>query len=167
MSRKAESLPTGRQAASAGKTKILVLMIVVFALPLAAKANTIQNGRVCAMTKKQGLASCNAHVLTDAKGNFLVSRSPAGFAPAQLLNAYNLSSRASGNPIVAIVDSYDDPTIKNDLDVYSKQFGLPILPVCKSDVAKSSAPCFAKLNQRGTTSLPKANGGCLWKLRWT
>ena len=111
------------------------------------------------MAKKQGLASCNAHVLTDAKGNFLVSQSPKGFTPNDLKNAYNLPKQAAGNPIVAIVDAYDDPTIKNDLDVYSKQFGLPILPVCKGDISKTATPCFAKLNQRGSPALPKANGG--------
>ncbi len=141
------------------KIKIFVLAAAMLILPLISKADTTHNGRVCTMTKKQGLASCSAHVLTDAKGHFLVSQSPAGFSPNDLKTAYNLPGRASGNPIVAIVDSYDDPTIKNDLDVFSKQFGLPMLPACKSNVAKSSAPCFAKLNQRGSSALPKANGG--------
>jgi subtilase family serine protease len=122
-------------------------------------AATSHNSRVCSLAKKQGLASCNAHVLTDAKGNFLVTKSPSGFSPADLKNAYNLPGRASGNPIVAIVDSYDDPTIKNDLDVYSKQFGLPILPGCNNTIAKSSNACFQKINQRGTLALPKANSG--------
>jgi subtilase family serine protease len=60
---------------------------------------------------------------------------------------------------VAIVDAYDDPTIKNDLDIYSRQFGLPILPNCSGAIAKSSIPCFQKLSQRGTSALPKNNGG--------
>jgi subtilase family serine protease len=141
------------------KTKIFLVALAIFCLPLISEASTTSNGRVCTMSKKQGLASCNAHVLTDAKGNFLVSRSPAGFSPADLKSAYNLSEKKSGNPIVAIADAYDDPTIKNDLDVYSAKFGLPILPACKGDIAKSSVPCFAKINQRGTSALPKSNGG--------
>jgi subtilase family serine protease len=60
---------------------------------------------------------------------------------------------------VAIVDAYDDPTIKNDLDSYSKKFGLPVLPVCNGAVNKSLTPCFSKVGQRGTPALPKANGG--------
>jgi len=141
------------------KQYVFLAAIAIFCAPAISKADTTHNGRVCTMAKKQGLASCNARVLTDAKGNFLVKQSPAGFSPVDLKNAYNLSGRALRNPIVAIVDAYDDPTIKNDLDVYSKQFGLPILPNCKTDILKSSVPCFAKLSQRGTSALPKANGG--------
>jgi len=138
---------------------VLLAIIAFFLLPAVCKASTITNGRVCTVAKKQGLASCNARALTDAKGNFLVSKSPAGFTPNDLKNAYSLSGRASGNPIVAIVDAYDDPTIKNDLDVYNKQFGLPILPNCVNAIAKPSVPCFQKISQRGTSALPKPNGG--------
>jgi subtilase family serine protease len=138
---------------------VLLTIITFFLLPAMCKADSTHNGRVCSVAKKQGLASCNAHVLTDAKGNFLVSKSPAGFTPNDLRNAYSLSGHASGNQIVAIVDAYDDPTIKSDLDIYSAKFNLPILPACKGDVIKSSVPCFTKQNQRGTLSLPKTNGG--------
>lgn len=138
---------------------VIFAAIIIFLAPAISKADTTHNGRVCTVAKKQGLVSCNARVVTDAKGNFLVNKSPAGFAPADIKSAYNLSGRASGNPIVAIVDAYDDPTIKNDLDTYSRQFGLPVLPNCKTAIAKSSIPCFQKLSQRGTASLPKANGG--------
>lgn len=141
------------------KQLAMYIAAIVFIMPMISQASTTTNGRVCTLAKKQGLASCNARVVTDSKGNFLVSKSPAGFSPADLRNAYNLSGRASGNPIVAIVDAYDDPTIKNDLDVYSKRFGLPVLPTCKNDIAKSSVPCFQKISQRGTSALPKANGG--------
>jgi subtilase family serine protease len=141
------------------KAKIFILATVMLCLPFISKADTIHNSRVCTMAKKQGLASCNARVLTDAKGNFLVSKLPSGFSPSQLRSAYSLSGRATTNPIVAIVDAYDDPTIKNDLDVYSRQFGLPILPDCKTAINNSSVSCFAKQNQRGKTALPKSNGG--------
>jgi subtilase family serine protease len=141
------------------KQFVLFASIAIFFIPMISSAAASHNSRVCSLAKKQGLASCNAHVLTDAKGNFLVSQSPVSFSPSDLKNAYNLPGRAAGDPIVAIVDSYDDPTIKNDLDVYSAKFGLPILPGCKTNIGKSSVPCFAKINQRGSSALPKANSG--------
>jgi len=141
------------------KTRILFAAISMFCLAGSAKAAAINNSRACSVAKKAGLASCNAHVLSDAKGKFLVNTSPQGFGPADLRSAYNLSGRSNGNPIVAIVDSYDDPTIKNDLDVYSKKFDLPVLPNCGGTINKSSIPCFSKVSQRGTTALPKANSG--------
>lgn len=141
------------------KLSIVCATIMAFIIPIISNASTTTNGRVCSAAKKQGLASCNARVVTDAKGNFLVSKSPAGFTPNNLRSAYSLSGRAPGNPIVAIVDAYDDPTIKNDLDVYSKQFGLPVLPNCKNEISKSPVPCFSKISQRGTSTLPKPNGG--------
>jgi subtilase family serine protease len=141
------------------KKYIVLTIIVMSALPIVSRASTLTNGRVCTASKKAGLASCSAHVLTDSKGNPVVSNSPTAFGPADLRGAYNLSGRSGGRQIVAIVDAYDDPTLKNDLDVYSKQFGLPILPICPGAINKSAAPCFAKVSQRGTSALPKANGG--------
>lgn len=137
----------------------LCLLIIIALLPSAVSATTVHNSRACSIAKKPGLASCNAHILSDANGKFLVNTSPQSFSPSDLRTAYNLSGRARGNPIVAIVDAYDDPTIKNDLDIYSKKFGLPVLPKCKSDVNKSLVPCFSKINQHGTSALPKTNGG--------
>src|SRR5262249_49276417 len=89
----------------------------------------------------------------------LITKTPTGFNPQQLRTAYELSGRASDRQIVAIIDAYDDPTIKQDLDTYSQQFNLPPLPNCKTDMVKSPIPCFQKLGQRGTAALPKANAG--------
>jgi subtilase family serine protease len=141
------------------KTKILFAALAILSIPLVSKATTTHNARVCSLTKKQGLASCSAHVVTDSKGNFITYKSPSGFTPQDLRSAYKLSGRASGNPVVAIVDAYDDPTIKSDLDIFSKQFGLPLLPTCSGDISKSSIPCFTKQSQRGTSALPALNKG--------
>ncbi len=64
--------------------------------------------------------------------------------------------------IVAIVDAYDHPTIKSDLDTYSSTFKIPSLPTCVGSVSSSSVPCFQKVNQDGGTTYPQANAG--WAL---
>ncbi|MGA9388547.1 MAG: MG2 domain-containing protein [Candidatus Bathyarchaeia archaeon] len=50
--------------------------------------------------------------------------SPTGLSPTQIRAAYNLPS-TGGTGTIAIVDAYDDPTVLNDLTVFSSQFGLP------------------------------------------
>jgi subtilase family serine protease len=137
----------------------IIFLGILFILPVPVHASVVHHSRVCTIAKKQGLASCNAHIVSDNKGNPVVFASPQAYTPAQLRQAYNLSGKSPNNPIVAIVDAYDDPTIKNDLDTYSRQFNLPVMPVCKGDIAKSAVPCFQKINQRGKAALPKPNGG--------
>ena len=139
------------------KQKVILLSIILSIFPINVSAAAVAHSRLCSLSKTQGLASCNAYVVTDAKGNPLVSKQPQGYGPAQIRAAYNLTGKTSANTIVAIVDAYDDPTAKQDLDTYSKFYSLPILPVCKADIAKSPVPCFTKLSQRGTTALPKVN----------
>jgi subtilase family serine protease len=51
---------------------------------------------------------------------------PTGLAPAKIRAAYNLPS-TGGNGTIAIVDAYDDPTVLNDLNVFSVHFNLPLL----------------------------------------
>jgi subtilase family serine protease len=50
--------------------------------------------------------------------------SPTGLSPTQVRTAYNLPS-TGGSGTIAIVDAFDDPTVQNDLNVFSSQFGLP------------------------------------------
>ena len=50
--------------------------------------------------------------------------SPTGLSPTQIRTAYNLPS-TGGSGTIAIVDAFDDPTVLNDLNVFSSQFGLP------------------------------------------
>ncbi len=133
---------------------VAVLMIIV---PNISQAQIVYHSRICSLAKKPGLASCNAHVVVNAKGTPLVNKTPAGFSPADLRSAYNLSGRASDKEVVGIVDAYDDPTIKNDLDVYSRQFNLPILPFCAIGAAKPGVPCLQKINQSGGVALPEPN----------
>lgn len=52
---------------------------------------------------------------------------PTGYGPAQIRTAYGLSqlSATGVGQTIAIVDAYGSPTIANDLNIFSKQFGLP------------------------------------------
>jgi len=78
---------------------------------------------------------------------------PAGYGPADLQSAYNLTSasaNAGSGETVAIVDAYNDPNAASDLAVYRSTFGLPPCTV--------SNGCFKQVNQNGSTSgLPKNN----------
>ncbi len=110
-----------------------------------------------------GEVHCNARVVTDDQGTPLVkSAAIAGFGATQFLKAYGLTGVASGHPVIAIVDAYDDPNIVNDLKTYSTAFGLPQLPTCSGAIASSAVPCFKKVNQTGGSTPPPANAG--WSL---
>ncbi|HEX4295430.1 MAG TPA: hypothetical protein VHZ29_14935, partial [Rhizomicrobium sp.] len=90
------------------------------------------------------LPRCMAKVVTDESGVPLRFRSSAigGYSPQQLRSAYGITGIANGTPIVAIVDAYGYPGARDDLSLYSQQFGLPELPKCKGPVAKSAVACF-------------------------
>lgn len=45
--------------------------------------------------------------------------------PTEVKNSYSLTGAGTGSGTIAIVDAYDDPTVENDLGVFSSQFGLP------------------------------------------
>ena len=49
---------------------------------------------------------------------------PTGLSPTQIRAVYNLPS-TGGTGTIAIIDAYDDPTVQNDLSVFSSQFSLP------------------------------------------
>jgi len=84
--------------------------------------------------------------------------SPTGLSPVQIghaygfdkLSCYGTSSCGSGQTI-AIVDSYDDPNIANDLNTFDTQFGLPSCTTANG--------CFTKATPQG---LPAGNTG--WAL---
>jgi subtilase family serine protease len=114
-----------------------------------------------------GEAACDARVVTDGKGSPAASATlPRGMSPAQFLKAYGLSGLAPTSatpPVIAIVDSNDDPSIASDLATYSSTYGLSQLPTCPAAITASKSPCFKKVNQTGaTTRLPFADAG--WAL---
>jgi subtilase family serine protease len=84
-----------------------------------------QAERVCA-DAPAGYAHCLALVRTDIHG-LLAPDIPAGYSPADLRTAYDLtkysSSKGSGET-VAVVDAYDDPDAASDLAIYRRAYGL-------------------------------------------
>jgi hypothetical protein len=77
---------------------------------------------------------------------------PNGLAPADLLSAYGASAATPpSEQTIALVDAYDDATIAGDLEVFSKQFGLPS--------CSEANGCFRKVNQSGKAGpLPASSG---------
>ena len=107
-----------------------------------------------------GSARCHALVVTDREGNAAAAAVPQGYGPAQFHGAYALPTSAPNTQTIAIVDAFNDPTAKADLDTFNATFGLPPFPVCSTSVTTS---CFQKVNQSGKASpLPRKSAG--WAL---
>ncbi len=118
--------------------------------------------RVCSASHGQDLAHCQAHVVEDGNGHPAATTGPVGYGPAQFRTAYGLPSAAATSQVIGIVDAFNDPTIKTDLDNYSTQFGLPLLPNCAGPISSSGVPCFQKVDQNGGTNYPPTDSG--WAL---
>jgi subtilase family serine protease len=89
---------------------------------------------------------------------------PVSYGAAEIQSAYGLTAAAASNgagATVAIVDAYDDPNAYQDLAQYRTTENLPAIAACSpTELAGSSAPCFAKVNQSGVAgSYPTANTG--------
>ena len=72
-----------------------------------------------------------------------VAKVPHGLSPNQIKKAYNLP-KDGGQGTIAIIGAYDDKTIENDLNVFSKQFNLPPCTTLNG--------CFEKHLMSGETS---------------
>ena len=108
------------------------------------------NARVCPAAKV-GEASCHARVLVDAAGKPIPNATPAGLGPAQLVDAYKITSTGSSSTVIAIVDAFGYPNAESDLATYRSTFGLPACTTANG--------CFRKVDQRGGTSFPRNNTG--------
>jgi hypothetical protein len=85
---------------------------------------------------------------------------PNGFGPADLRDAYNLTTTGSAAMTVAIIDAYDDPNAESDLATYRSTFSLPACTTANG--------CFRKVNQSGqASSLPATNTGWAARSPWT
>src|SRR5581483_2685640 len=99
-------------------------------------------------------ANCHANIVTDRSGKPISSAQPpiSGFGPADLRDAYKITTNGSSSTIIAIVDAFGYTNAETDLVTYRSQFGLP---ACTTDNG-----CFKKLNQNGQQgSYPAQNIG--------
>jgi subtilase family serine protease len=113
------------------------------------------NANVCAAAP-HGYANCNAIVHVYSGRGRPGGGTPAGYGPAQLRSAYNLTTNPSGHPVVAIVDADGYSNAFKDLTTYRNQYGLPAISKCTSNLTASL--CFDQVSQTGaTTSLPSDN----------
>src|ERR671934_163324 len=136
----------------------LVLTVgVLIAAPASAEgANAHASYRAVCPGALVGHAHCHALVVADSRGNPDATISPTGLSPSRIKSAYSFptGNTAGSGETIAIVDAYDDPTVENDLAVFSSEYGLPS--------CTSSNGCFTKVDQTGGTSYPRSDQG--WAL---
>lgn len=129
------------------------------AAPAAASAHYAVAQNLCDQHVRPGHATCFAMRRVDVPRTTLGARpytapsyatGPAGgFTPGDLATAYGVNASGGKGQTVAIVDAFDDPYAKAELNTFDAHYGLP---------AETSSS-FKKVNQYGKTSpLPVANG---------
>lgn len=154
-------MPRGERILKIGPAALLASLLAVLALVGSAGARPYRP--VCPGPVGEGAARCHAEVIVDGHGTAATTSTPAGYGPAQFHGGYALPTApptTAPAQTIAIVDAYDDPSIRKDLTNYDKTYGIPDAPTCSSTVTSA---CFTKVNQSGASSpLPSANSG--WAL---
>jgi hypothetical protein len=126
---------------------------LTLAAPVPAHASRGGAGPVCGPVLA-GFAHCDALVARRPRRGARAATGPFGYGPAQLQDAYGLTSVAAAygaDQTVAIVDAYDLPTAEATLATYRAQYGLP--------PCTSAGGCFRKVDQNGGTTYPAYNSG--------
>jgi hypothetical protein len=156
----AKGLPVKiRKPAVAALSAIALLAPSAIALlaPSGARAPGPDFRRACS-APSPGWAECLALERTNVVTYAGIVRSPAGYGPAALQSAYNLtqaSAAAGQGETVAVVDAYHDPSAAANLAVYRSQYHLP--------PCTTAGGCFRQVNQNGKTSpLPRPAGTTGW-----
>jgi hypothetical protein len=72
-----------------------------------------------------------------------------GYSPADLAKVYRLTTEAHTTATVAVVDAYDNPRVRHELNRFDRQYGLPT----------ETRDSLQVVNQSGGTTLPKTNWG--------
>jgi hypothetical protein len=112
----------------------------------------------CSAGAVPGWAECLALVQQNVVsfGGLARGATPAGYGPAQLQSAYNLtlaSAAAGKGETVAVVDAFDDPDAASDLAVYRAHYHL----------RACGTGCFTKVNEQGKAGpLPRRAGTSGW-----
>jgi subtilase family serine protease len=106
-----------------------------------------------------GFAHCLGRVVDHGARDprpLVTNRTPTGLTPALVKASYQFptSLTAGAGKTIAIVDAFDAPNIAADLNLFSRQYGLP--------ECNTANPCFKKVNQTGGSRPPRANSG--WAL---
>ncbi|MEN3304177.1 MAG: hypothetical protein V7603_379 [Micromonosporaceae bacterium] len=117
------------------------------AAPAAAgTATRVRTARACSAPARARTFACHAERRKDVVVPHAVDphTTPAGYGPATLRSAYQLSSSGGTGVTVAIVDAYNHPNAEADLATYRAQYSLPACTTANS--------CFRKVNQTGATS---------------
>lgn len=135
-------------AAVCAATSIAALAVNTSSATAASNAASHRSAHTCA-TAAAGHAACDALVVVDSSGKPTVTATPAGYGPADIRAAYNLTTDSTAT--VAIVDAYNDPTAAADLAAYRNKYGLP--------ACTTASGCLRIVNQSGGTKLPRTNAG--------
>jgi hypothetical protein len=91
---------------------------------------------------------------------------PQGLSPSTMLKAYNLQNANKGSGVIAIVDAFHYPQAKPDLDHFSQQFGLPVLPICPPGDTLPAQPCLKIEAQSGVSINCGWAGEAALDLQW-
>ena len=112
----------------------------------------VRHIEVCPGPSAPEFARCFSHIVVDASNQAIESVTPAGYYPADLRGAYNVTASGTSSATIAIVDAYGYPNAEKNLGIYRAQFGLPACTTANG--------CFKKVNQSGVQgSYPAFNLG--------
>jgi subtilase family serine protease len=134
----------------------LVLLVLV-ALASGAQARIVARSggvyHVAACPHAVGpVARCLARIVTDAQGSIAARTTISGYTPADLRDAYKITTNGKKTTTVAAVTAYGYNNAESDLATYRAQFGLPACTTANG--------CFKKLNQTGAAGpYPAQNVG--------
>jgi hypothetical protein len=115
--------------------------------------------QACSTPTRPGQMACMALVPVRGRSARPDTSGAGGYTPADLQDAYGLTSAASkagDGETVAVVDAYNDPHASSDLATYRSKFGLP--------ACTTGTGCLAILNEYGGSSLPKSDPSGGWEL---
>ncbi len=105
----------------------------------------------CAPTQGTEKSNCHATLVTGLNLVPLVTNAPVGLGPDRIKAIYNYptSPTAGAGKTIAIVVAFDAPTVENDLNVFSSQYGLPLCTTANG--------CFKKVGSSDSRRLPQVD----------
>lgn len=104
----------------------------------------------CFALRKETVAKGTPGAVALTRPNTVYPTGPAGgYTPGDLAKAYGVNAGLATSQKVFIVDAYDDPNARADLNTFDAHYGLPA----------ETATSFKKVAQNGSTTYPSANAG--------